>query len=114
MTFSQAWWEDQGESGLREGKDFNATVFIFVMKNRFHEDYKDKHEIEHDARHSFEGVWRAIAERGQAEEEALRKLREAAAEGGKGASFADVVQAIGDTGKAAAMAAASEDEGESE
>jgi helix-turn-helix resolvase-like protein len=43
----QAWWEDAGQENMvRQG--FNATAFIFQMKNRFHDDYKDKHEISGD------------------------------------------------------------------
>jgi hypothetical protein len=37
-TLSQYWWEQQGHAGLyMGGKDtpFNATVWIFNMKNRF-------------------------------------------------------------------------------
>jgi hypothetical protein len=36
-----AHWEDIGRSGMGMGKDFNATVWIFSMKNRFAEDYRD-------------------------------------------------------------------------
>jgi hypothetical protein len=42
----QAWWEDKGQKGLNQGKSFNATAFIFQMKNRFRADYRDTHEIE--------------------------------------------------------------------
>lgn len=38
-----AWWEDQGQSGLTADK-FNATAFIFQMKNRFRADYNDRTE----------------------------------------------------------------------
>src|SRR3990167_4728510 len=41
-----AWWEEAGQSGLFADK-FNATAFIFQMKNRFREDYRDKTEQEH-------------------------------------------------------------------
>jgi hypothetical protein len=40
-----AWWEDQGQDGLTADK-FNATAFIFQVKNRFRDDYRDKHEVE--------------------------------------------------------------------
>jgi hypothetical protein len=37
-----AWWEDQGQEGMFLGaKGFNATAFIFQVKNRFREDYRD-------------------------------------------------------------------------
>lgn len=46
--FSQAWWEKQGRLatfGAFEG--FNATSFIFNMKNRFRDSWRDKQETEH-------------------------------------------------------------------
>lgn len=44
---SQSWWEGKGRDGM-VGKiqGFNATAYIFNMKNRFHQDWKDKHEVE--------------------------------------------------------------------
>jgi len=41
-----AWWEDQGQTGLTAEK-FNATAFIFQVKNRFRDDYADRtaHEL---------------------------------------------------------------------
>jgi DNA-binding XRE family transcriptional regulator len=59
-TYAQAWWEDKGQAGLDMGKDFNSTAFIFQVKNRFPRDYRDKHELEHDASHSFARVWEFI------------------------------------------------------
>jgi DNA-binding transcriptional regulator YiaG len=35
-----AWWEDKGQEGLTADK-FNATAFIFQVKNRFRDDYAD-------------------------------------------------------------------------
>ncbi|MFA5952789.1 MAG: helix-turn-helix domain-containing protein [Hyphomicrobium sp.] len=43
-----AWWEDQGQKGVWSGRDFNAQCFSWQMKNRFPNDYKDKHEISGD------------------------------------------------------------------
>jgi hypothetical protein len=44
---SQAWWEAQGRRATFGGVDgFNATSFIFNMKNRFPSDWRDKHEVE--------------------------------------------------------------------
>jgi hypothetical protein len=44
-----AWWERKGRLGINEGKSFNATAFVFQVKNRFREDYQDekvrKHEV---------------------------------------------------------------------
>src|SRR5262249_193163 len=64
LTYAQAWWEDAGQTGMGQGKDFNATVFIFQMKNRFRADYHDKHELEHKT--DFGSVWQMIADRGKA------------------------------------------------
>ena len=39
---SQAWWEQRGRAATFGGVDgFNATAFIFQMKNRFRDDYSD-------------------------------------------------------------------------
>lgn len=43
---SQGWWEREGRKatfGAMQG--FNATSFIFNMKNRFPGDWRDKHEV---------------------------------------------------------------------
>jgi hypothetical protein len=39
------------------GKDFNATAFIFQMKNRFPKDYRDKHDVEDEGNIGFRQVW---------------------------------------------------------
>ena len=42
---SQAYWEDIGHEGAcGEIKNFSATCWIFTMKNRFREDYKEDKE----------------------------------------------------------------------
>lgn len=39
-----AWWENAGQTNMtRQG--FNATAFIFQMKNRFRDDYRDASEV---------------------------------------------------------------------
>lgn len=43
---AQAWWEDQGQTGLYAER-FNATAFIFQMKNRFRDDYADATAVKH-------------------------------------------------------------------
>lgn len=55
-----AWWEERGQEGVSEGKDFNATAFIFQMKNRFRDDYCDKTEVKHDASEAFANLWQRI------------------------------------------------------
>ena len=45
---AQAWWEKKGRAAVFGGvPGFNAVGFIFTMKNRFKEDWKDKIEQEH-------------------------------------------------------------------
>ena len=52
MQISQGWWEMKGRKAtVGEVEGFNATSFIFNMKNRFKHDWKDKQEI--DNTHSF-------------------------------------------------------------
>lgn len=43
IELALAWWEDQGQAGLTAEK-FNATAFIFQMKNRFRKDYFERTE----------------------------------------------------------------------
>ena len=41
-----AWWETAGQTNMtRQG--FNATAFIFQMKNRFRAEYRDVQSLEH-------------------------------------------------------------------
>lgn len=45
---AQAWWEKNGRIATFGGKEgFNATSFIFNMKNRFPDDWKDQKQLEH-------------------------------------------------------------------
>lgn len=47
VDLSQAWWEKNGRLATFGGTEgFNATSFIFNMKNRFPADWKDKVEQE--------------------------------------------------------------------
>lgn len=54
---SQAWWEEQGRRATFGGTDgFNATSFIFNMKNRFPDDWRDKQEVGHSGEIAIKGV----------------------------------------------------------
>lgn len=56
---SQAWWEKKGRSATFGGYEgFNASAFIFQMKNRFRDDYRDKVEVAH----SISGIGELIDE----------------------------------------------------
>ena len=41
---SMAWWEDIGMRGVHLGMKFNATAYIFQVKNRFPREYRDRQE----------------------------------------------------------------------
>lgn len=53
---AQAWWEDQGQRGITMGKEFNAASWIFQMKNRFRDDYRDTQERKHDIGDGLAGL----------------------------------------------------------
>jgi len=44
---AQAWWEKQGRKRTFDSNGFNATSYIFQMKNRFKDDWRDKVENDH-------------------------------------------------------------------
>lgn len=45
---AQVWWERNGKLATFGGVEgFNATSYIFQMKNRFPDDWRDKQEREH-------------------------------------------------------------------
>jgi hypothetical protein len=60
---SQAWWEDEGRKATFGGcEGFNATSYIFQMKNRFKDDWRDKQEREHSGAMRVERVERTIVD----------------------------------------------------
>lgn len=63
LDLSQAWWEGKGREGavgLVDG--FNATGYIFQMKNRFREEWSDTHKTEHSGNLSVTGVQYTIVD----------------------------------------------------
>lgn len=48
---SRLWWEIQGMNGLWSTKagSFNSSNYIFQMKNRFREEWRDKQEHDHSS-----------------------------------------------------------------
>lgn len=47
---SKGWWERLGrQATIGEVEGFNPTSFIFNMKNRFKEDWKDRHDVNHES-----------------------------------------------------------------
>jgi len=47
VSVSQGWWESKGREATFGGvPNFNATSFIFNMKNRFPADWRDKQDHE--------------------------------------------------------------------
>lgn len=45
---AQAWWEDRGRVATFGGfEGYNATSYIFQMKNRFRADWADKQQVDH-------------------------------------------------------------------
>lgn len=52
----RVWWEKQGMEGLWSTKEgtFNSSNYIFQMKNRFRDEWKDKHETENT--HRISGI----------------------------------------------------------
>lgn len=48
LDAAQAWWESKGRQATFGGVDgFNATSFIFNMKNRFKDDWSDQTNLHH-------------------------------------------------------------------
>jgi len=54
---AQAWWEEQGRIATFGGTEgFNATSYIFQMKNRFRDEWNDTIKSEHSGGIKLEGV----------------------------------------------------------
>lgn len=55
VSFAQAWWEKSGRIATFGGHEgFNATSFIFNMKNRFKDDWRDKVETDNTNKTTLE------------------------------------------------------------
>lgn len=63
VQHSQGWWEKQGRMGSVGEVPLNPTAFIFNMKNRFKEDWRDKQEIDntHEVSDSLTELLGALA-----------------------------------------------------
>jgi len=46
---AQVWWERQGRRFVTENNSGGQTAWIFQMKNRFPDDYRDRKEIDHQS-----------------------------------------------------------------
>lgn len=46
LVLAQAWWERRGRKSTFNSSGFNATSFIFNMKNRFPDDWSDMTRVE--------------------------------------------------------------------
>jgi hypothetical protein len=65
---SQAWWEKKGrQHTFDKGEGFNATSYIFNMKNRFPDDWKDKQEVDnnHNVADPFAALLASVANTGK-------------------------------------------------
>lgn len=59
---SEAWWSKQGRlSTFGATPGFSATSYIFNMKNRFPDTWKDKQEVEHDVSDPMQKLFAEIA-----------------------------------------------------
>ena len=48
LLYAQAWWEEKGRVATFGGiEGYNATSYIFQMKNRFRDDWSDRRSLEH-------------------------------------------------------------------
>lgn len=45
-TYSQAWWEQEAQNGLKN-RDFNAGIWDKSVKSMFREDYQERSTVEH-------------------------------------------------------------------
>lgn len=47
IALSQQWWEKAGRAGAIGKIPLNPAVWIYNMKNRFYQDWKDRAEMHH-------------------------------------------------------------------
>jgi hypothetical protein len=60
VSFARGYWEELADYGARQGKNYNATMYIFTLKNRWPADYREKHEVEHKGGNPFLAFLAAI------------------------------------------------------
>ena len=68
LDHAQAWWENNGRLATFGGfPGYNATSYIFQMKNRFKEDWRDRQEIDnkHDLSDPMAEMFAQIASQGR-------------------------------------------------
>lgn len=53
---SRLFWEDLGRKGAMGSEEFNAAAWIFNIKNRFREEWRDKQDVEHSGGVTVENV----------------------------------------------------------
>jgi len=54
-ALARGWWEETARKQAQEGKG-NATTLIFMMKNRWGEDYQDVRKVEGAVTHNHTGA----------------------------------------------------------
>lgn len=56
LGFAQAWWEQRGRQHTFKQDGFNATSYIFQMKNRFRDEWSDRKEMDLNAKVTVKGI----------------------------------------------------------
>lgn len=59
-ALAQRYWEDNGESGMRE-RTFSAAIWKMIMSSRFPADWQENKKVELGLDTSFLGLWDAVS-----------------------------------------------------